>query len=103
MAYYYLSILSSVFIFTGYLPELYHVIISKQATLGNIYIWLIWCMASLLSIIYCLLNEEYYVMTTHIVVFTMNGTTFSLKYYYAYIYNVDTVVEKNTIPTIENI
>uniref|UniRef100_A0A6C0E2K5 PQ-loop repeat-containing protein n=1 Tax=viral metagenome TaxID=1070528 RepID=A0A6C0E2K5_9ZZZZ len=86
MDYFFLSIIASIFVILGYLPELYDIIKTKYATMENITIWFIWSAGSLFSITYCALNQEYYIMSTHVVIFTMNFTTFLLKFYYVKIY-----------------
>ena len=86
MDYFFLSIIASIFVILGYLPEFYDIIKTKHATMENIAIWFIWSTGSLFSITYCALNEEYYVMSTHVVIFTMNFTTFILKLYYVNMY-----------------
>ena len=79
MQYIYLSIISSILVIIGYIPEISSIIKTKQATIDNLYIW---CCGSVFSIAFCALNEEYYPMSTHIIIFTMNSSTFLLKLYY---------------------
>ena len=82
MKYIYLSIISSILVIIGYIPEISFILKTKQATIDNLYIWFIWCCASIFSIIFCALNEEYNPMSTHIIIFSMNSSTFLLKLYY---------------------
>jgi uncharacterized protein with PQ loop repeat len=84
--YYFLSIIASILVVLGYLPEFYDICKTKTATIENMYIWFIWSAANIFSIVYCILNQYYYIMITHIIVFSMNSTTFLLKYYYIYLY-----------------
>lgn len=84
--YYILSIISSVLVMLGYLPEFYDICKNKKANLENMYIWLVWAAANIFSIAYCLINQYYYVMITYVLVFVMNFATFILKYYYVYLY-----------------
>lgn len=80
--YIYLSIIASTFVVVGYIPEFINIIKTKQSTIENLYIWFIWSVGSIFSITFCLLNEEYFAMSTHIIIFSMNSTTFLLKLYY---------------------
>ena len=84
MPFIYLSIIASILVVIGYIPEIYSIYRSKKADIENIYIWLIWSCASIFSISFCILNEEYYVMSTYIIIFIMNSTTLLLKLYYFY-------------------
>jgi len=86
MDYTFLSIMASVLVVIGYLPEFYSIIKNKSKDVGNIYIWIIWTTSSSLSVIYCILIEEYYVMVTNIIILLMNFLTFLLKYYYLHYY-----------------
>lgn len=93
MQYIYLSIISSVLVIVGYIPEISSILKTKQATIDNLYIWFIWCCSSVFSIIFCALNAAYLPMSTHIIILSMNTSTFILKLYY---YN------KSTSITIKN-
>jgi hypothetical protein len=82
MDYIYLSIIASLFVIIGYIPEITNILKTKTATIENLYIWFIWSCGSIFSISFCALNEEYYAMSTHVIIFTMNSSTFLLKLYY---------------------
>lgn len=99
MNYFFLSVIASIFVILGYLPEFYDIIKTKHATMENITIWFIWSTGSLFSITYCALNKEYYAMSTHVVIFTMNFTTFLLKFYYVKIYSkhIDRLISQDVI------
>ena len=101
--YEYLSIISSVLIILGYLPEYYIMIKTKEAKIESSIIWIIWTSGSLLTIIYGLLNDQYYLMTSQYTVFGMNLLTLILKIYYIY-YNIDNkiYIEKNNIEENKN-
>jgi hypothetical protein len=80
--YIYLSIIVSNFVVVGYIPEFINIIKTKQCTMDNLYIWFIWSCGSIFSITFCALNKEYYAMSTLVIIFSMNSTTFLLKLYY---------------------
>ena len=82
MDYIYLSIIASILVIVGYIPEITSILKTKTANIDNIYIWFIWSCGSIFSITFCYLNQEYYAMSTHVIIFTMNSTTFLLKLYY---------------------
>lgn len=80
--YIYLSIVASIFVVIGYIPEFINIVKTKQSTIENLYIWFIWSCGSIFSITFCALNEEYFAMSTHVIIFSMNSSTFLLKLYY---------------------
>jgi hypothetical protein len=80
--YIYLSIIASIFVVVGYIPEFINILKTKQSTIENLYIWLIWSCGSIFSITFCAINEEYFAMSTHVIIFSMNSSTFLLKLYY---------------------
>jgi uncharacterized protein with PQ loop repeat len=80
--YIYLSLIASIFVVVGYIPEFINIIKTKQSTIENLYIWFIWSCGSIFSITFCALNEEYFAMSTHVIIFSMNSSTFLLKLYY---------------------
>jgi CDP-diglyceride synthetase len=84
MPFIYLSIIGSILVIIGYIPEIYYIIKHKKADIENIYIWLIWSCASIFSLSYCLLNNQFYVMATYIIIFIMNTSTLLIKLYYFY-------------------
>jgi len=86
MAYEELSIIGSVLIILGYLPEFYALYKVKEAKIENAYIWIIWTSGSLLALLYGILNEQYYLIATQITVFLMNTLTLLSKIYYIYCY-----------------
>lgn len=55
MNYFFLSIIASVFVILGYIPEFYTIITCKKKDVGNVYIWLIWTTGNTFSIAYCVL------------------------------------------------
>jgi hypothetical protein len=105
MRYISLSIIASILVIIGYIPEIKNIIKTKSATIDNLYIWLIWSTGSIFSITFCFLNEEYYAMSTHVIIFTMNSTTLLIKFYYYKkslnknnsLFIQDTDIETNTI------
>lgn len=78
MPYQYLSIISSIFVVLGYLPEIYIVIINKKSNITNIPIWIIWLLSSGLGIIYCGLNQNY------LINFFLCLVTFILNMFFLY-------------------
>ena len=108
MQYIFLSIIASIFVIIGYIPEITSILKTKQSTMDNLYIWFIWSCGSIFSITFCILNEEYYNMSTHVIIFTMNSTTFLLKLYYykKNNYSNQNIIEYNvgeeTISPIQN-
>jgi hypothetical protein len=82
MQYIFLSIIASIFVIIGYIPEITSILKTKHATIDNLYIWFIWSCGSIFSITFFILNEEYYAMSTYIILFIMNSATFLLKLYY---------------------
>ena len=108
MQYIFLSIIASIFVIIGYIPEITSILKTKQATIDNLYIWFIWSCGSIFSITFCLLNEEYYAMSTHVIIFTMNSSTFLLKLYYYKKPNyskqnvIDNIGEETISPIQEN-
>ena len=97
MNYFFLSIISSIFVILGYIPEFYTIITYKKKDVGNVYIWLIWTTGNTFSITYCILIHEYYIMATNIIILLMNFSIFILKYYYLHIY------EEEYMPQINNV
>jgi uncharacterized protein with PQ loop repeat len=93
MAYEYLSILSSILVAIGYLPEYYILIKNKKVKFENIYIWLIWTCGSMLSVIYGILNKQYFLMATQYTVVILNFSTLLLKLFYYYNSNNNIIVE----------
>lgn len=101
MDYTFLSIMASVLVVIGYLPEFYTIIVYKNKEVGNMYIWIIWTTSSSLSVIYCALIKEYYVMVTNVIILLMNFLTFLLKYYYLHCYKeIQNEVENKDISEI---
>jgi hypothetical protein len=84
MPYQYLSIISSIFVVLGYLPEIYIVIINKKSNITNIPIWIIWLLSSGLGIIYCGLNQNYLIMINYLINFFLCLVTFILNMFFLY-------------------
>ena len=88
MAYEVISIVASILIILGYLPEFYALYKLKEAKIENAYIWIIWTSGSLLALLYGILNKQYYLIATQITVFIMNIITLFSKIYYIYCYKL---------------
>ena len=97
MNYYFLSIIASIFVILGYIPEFYTIITCKKKDVGNIYIWLIWTTGNVFSIAYCVMISEYYIMATNIIILFMNFSVFMLKYYYLYIYQEEYIPQIDVV------
>ena len=91
MAYEVISIIASILIILGYLPEFYILYKLKKAKLENIYIWIIWTSGSFLALLYGILNKQYYLIASQITVFIMNIITLFSKLYYIYCYKSLTI------------
>jgi uncharacterized protein with PQ loop repeat len=97
MAFEAISIIASVLIILGYLPEFYELYKTKEAKIGNAYIWIIWTTGSLLALLYGTLNEQYYLIATQITVFLMNILTLLSKIYYIYCYKLLNKIPKEKL------
>jgi len=97
MAYEAISIIASVLIMLGYLPEFYALYKAKEAKIENAYIWIIWTSGSLLALLYGILNEQYYLIATQITVFLMNTLTLLSKIYYIYCYKLFNEIPKEKL------
>lgn len=84
MAYEAISIVASILIILGYLPEFYTMYKIKKVEMENAYIWIIWTIGSFLALLYGILNEQYYLIATQITVFLMNIITLLCKIYCMY-------------------
>jgi hypothetical protein len=99
MQYRFISIISSILIVVGYLPEIYN--LSSSILFDKTYneqsnniIWAIWISASGLGCIYGIFIEDYYVSVNCGVNAGLNATIFALRTY---------KFKKNPVVTNENI
>lgn len=99
MLYRFLSIISSILIVLGYLPEIYNLSSSifynkPYSEQSNNIIWFIWISASGLGCIYGIFIQDYYVSVNYGVNAGLNATIFALRSY---------KFKKNPVVTNENI
>jgi uncharacterized protein with PQ loop repeat len=97
MAYEAISIVASILIILGYLPEFYTLYKIKKVEMENAYIWIIWTIGSFLALLYGILNEQYYLIATQITVFLMNIITLLCKVYCMYCYKLFNEISKEKI------
>ena len=97
MAYEAISIIASVLIIIGYLPEFYTLYKIKNVEIENAYIWIIWTIGSFLALLYGILNEQYYLIATQITVFLMNIITLLCKIYCMYCYKLFNEIPKEKL------
>lgn len=97
MAYEAISIVASILIILGYLPEFYTLYKIKKVEMENAYIWIIWTIGSFLALLYGILNEQYYLIATQITVFLMNIITLLCKIYCMCCYKLFNEIPKEKV------
>jgi len=100
MSFVYLSIISSTFIFIGYLPEIYFMIFQVKNVDSTKYSSTIWLVGGVLGTVYSAINDaDTFIIVNYSVNTTLNLLTIIFKLYYYYKYNNSIPLETKSINT----
>jgi hypothetical protein len=98
MNFVYLSIISSTFIFIGYLPEIYFTIFQIKNVDSTKYSSTIWLVGGILGTVYSGINNaDKFIIVNYSVNTTLNLLTIIFKIYYYYKYNNSNKLETKNI------
>lgn len=82
MDYKYLSLVSTILCFIGYIPEIYfllHFIYTKKIVIGKNDMWIIWILSSLFSAIYAFTINDIYIIIYSLTCLFLNSIIFILR------------------------